>query len=175
MKCAFGVSSSKFLGFIVHRKGIEVYPAKAKAIQDIESSKTVKQLKSFLGRVSYIHGFIPALFELLEPLEKLLKKDVSFRSGKEQQTALKCQEHARFISNHNITGEGFAINTPFDLDQQICWGIIGTRGRGVEPIHYLSRSLEGADMSNPSIKCHYLALVFTRKSFLITFLLIYST
>jgi hypothetical protein len=28
LKCAFGVSSGKFLGFIVHEKGIEINPKK---------------------------------------------------------------------------------------------------------------------------------------------------
>ena len=31
-KCAFGVSSGKFLGFMVSRRGIEVNPKKVKAI-----------------------------------------------------------------------------------------------------------------------------------------------
>lgn len=32
LKCAFGVTSSKFLGFVVRHRGIEVEPAKMKAI-----------------------------------------------------------------------------------------------------------------------------------------------
>ena len=32
LKCAFGVSSGKFLGFLVHRRGIDVDPTKATAI-----------------------------------------------------------------------------------------------------------------------------------------------
>jgi len=31
-KCAFGVSSRKFLGFLVHQRGIDLDPIKAKAI-----------------------------------------------------------------------------------------------------------------------------------------------
>ena len=31
-KCAFGVSSGKFLGFLVHSRGIDVDPAKATII-----------------------------------------------------------------------------------------------------------------------------------------------
>lgn len=48
----FCVSLRKFLGFTVHRKGINFYLAKAKAILDMEPPKIIKQLKSFLGRVS---------------------------------------------------------------------------------------------------------------------------
>lgn len=49
----------------------------------MEPPKTTKQLKSFLGRVSYILRFIPALAELLEPFKRLLMKDVAFRWAKE--------------------------------------------------------------------------------------------
>ena len=54
LKCAFGVSSGKFLGFLVHSRGIDVDPAKATTIATIRPPVTVKELKSFLGKVSYI-------------------------------------------------------------------------------------------------------------------------
>jgi hypothetical protein len=34
MNCAFGVSSGKFLGFIVTKRGIEIDPTKIKVIMD---------------------------------------------------------------------------------------------------------------------------------------------
>lgn len=75
LMCAFGVSSEKFLGFVIHHKGIDIDPTKAKAIQDMNPPKTVKELKSFMGRVSYIRSFIPTLSELIEPFHKLLKNE----------------------------------------------------------------------------------------------------
>ena len=53
-KCAFGVPVGKFLGFLVHQRGIDVDPSKAQAIATIKPSTTVKELKSFLGNFSYI-------------------------------------------------------------------------------------------------------------------------
>ena len=61
LKCAFGVSFGKFLGFLVHNKGIDVDSAKAMAIVNMKPLATVKELKSFLGKVSYIQRFIPGL------------------------------------------------------------------------------------------------------------------
>ena len=52
MKCAFGVSAGKFLRFLVHHRGISVDPAKAAAIATMKRPTTVRELKSFLGRVS---------------------------------------------------------------------------------------------------------------------------
>ena len=47
LKCTFGVSSRKFLGFLVHNRGIDVNPAKATTIATMKPLVTVKELKSF--------------------------------------------------------------------------------------------------------------------------------
>ena len=52
LECAFRVSSGKFLGFLVHNRGIDVDLAKAMAIATIKPPATIKELKSFLGKVS---------------------------------------------------------------------------------------------------------------------------
>ena len=78
LKCAFGVSSRKFLGFLVHNRGIDVDPAKVTAIATMRPLVTVKELKSFLGKVSYIWRFIPRLASITSDFTKLLKKWQSF-------------------------------------------------------------------------------------------------
>ena len=82
LKCAFGVSYGKFLGFLVHSRGIDVDPAKATAIATMRPLVTVKELKSFLGKVSYIWRFIPRLTSITSAFTKLLKKGRSFEWGK---------------------------------------------------------------------------------------------
>ena len=74
LKCAFGVSSRKFLGFLVHNRGINVDPVKAIAIATMRPPTIVKELKSFLGKVSYIQRFIPMLASITSAFTKLLKK-----------------------------------------------------------------------------------------------------
>ena len=78
LKCAFGVSSRKFLGFLVHSRGIDVDLAKATAIETMRPPATIKELKSFLGKVSYIWRFIPWLASITSAFTKLLKKRQSF-------------------------------------------------------------------------------------------------
>ena len=89
LKCAFGVSSGKFLGFLVHSRGINVDPAKAIAIATMRPPTIVKELKSFLGKVSYIQIFIPMLASITSTFTKLLKKWQNFEWGETQQTAFK--------------------------------------------------------------------------------------
>ena len=89
LKCAFGVSSGKFLGFLVHNKGIDVDPTKAMAIETMRPPVTVKERKSFLGKVSYIRRVIPKLASITSAFTKLLRKGQNFEWGETQQTAFK--------------------------------------------------------------------------------------
>ena len=89
LKCAFGVPSGKFLGFLVHSRGIDVDPAKATAIATMKPPATMKELKSFLGKVSYIRRFILGLASITSAFTKLLRKEQSFKWGEVQQTAFK--------------------------------------------------------------------------------------
>ena len=77
-KCAFGVSSGKFLGFLVLHRGINLDPTKANAIATLSPSTTLKELRSFVGKVSYLSRFIPRLAEILKPLIEQTKKGVTF-------------------------------------------------------------------------------------------------
>ena len=78
MKCAFGVFAGKFLGFLVHHRGISVDPAKSTTIATMKIPIIVKELKNFLGRVSHIRRFVPGLASVTSGLSKLLKKRAEF-------------------------------------------------------------------------------------------------
>ena len=43
-KCAFGVTSGKFLGFMMSQRGIEANPEKVRAILNMMSPKTIKEV-----------------------------------------------------------------------------------------------------------------------------------
>ena len=78
MNCAFEVSAGKFLGFLVHHRDISIDPAKATAIATMKRPTTVRELKSFLGKVSYIRRFVLGLASVTTGLSKLLEKGTEF-------------------------------------------------------------------------------------------------
>ena len=73
-KCAFGVSSRKFLGFMVSQKGIEANPEKVKAILEMSSPKTVKEVQSLTGRVVALNRFVSKATDKCLPFFKTLKQ-----------------------------------------------------------------------------------------------------
>lgn len=78
LKCFFGVSSSKFLGFAVQKGGVELNPIKVKAILEMLSLKNLRQLRGLQGRLAYIKRFIANLSGKGWPFSRLMKKWVDF-------------------------------------------------------------------------------------------------
>ncbi|KAI5343733.1 hypothetical protein L3X38_011609 [Prunus dulcis] len=72
-KCAFGVSSGKFLGFMISQRGIEANPEKIKAIIDMERPKMTKDIQSLTGRLAALTRFISKATDKCVPFFKALK------------------------------------------------------------------------------------------------------
>ena len=60
-KCTFGVTVRKLLGFLVSDRGIEVDPSKLKAVLEMPSPKSKKEIRGFFGRLQCISRFIAKL------------------------------------------------------------------------------------------------------------------
>ena len=73
-KCAFGVSSGKFLGFMVLQRGIEVNPDKIQAILDMEPPKNIKEVQSLTGQVAALNRLVSKAIDKCLPFFKVLRK-----------------------------------------------------------------------------------------------------
>ncbi|XP_039123424.1 uncharacterized protein Mb2253c-like [Dioscorea cayenensis subsp. rotundata] len=59
----------------MRRRGIDIAPSKIKAITEMPPPKTLKQLRSFQGRLAYIRRFIANLSGRCKPFSKLMYFD----------------------------------------------------------------------------------------------------
>ena len=73
-KCAFGVSSGKFLDFMVSRRRIKANPEKVRAILEMSSSKKIKEVQSLIGRVATLNRFVSKATDKCLPFFKTLKR-----------------------------------------------------------------------------------------------------
>jgi hypothetical protein len=73
-KCAFGVSSGEFLGFMVSNRGIEANPEKIRAVLEMQAPCTTKQLKQLTGRIAALNRFISQSTDKCLPFFKILRK-----------------------------------------------------------------------------------------------------
>ena len=77
-KVFLGCFKGKFLRFIITSKGIHLDPDKIKAIQNMQPSKNLKELRGLQGRLAYIRRFIINMLGRCQPFTLWMKKGVSF-------------------------------------------------------------------------------------------------
>ena len=73
-KCAFGVSSGKFLGFMVSHRGIEDNPKKIQAIISMKPLRNIKEVQSLTERVATLNRFVSKATNKCFPFFKILKR-----------------------------------------------------------------------------------------------------
>ena len=86
-KCIFMSSSVIYLGHKIDSEGLHPLPDKVRAIVEAPCPSNPKQLKAYLGLITYYAKFLPNLSSLLSPLYKLLHKDITWQWEDEQQNA----------------------------------------------------------------------------------------
>uniref|UniRef100_A0A2N9HB09 Uncharacterized protein n=1 Tax=Fagus sylvatica TaxID=28930 RepID=A0A2N9HB09_FAGSY len=148
LKCAFGVSAGKFLGFLVHNRGIDVDPAKASAIATMKAPTSHKELKSFLGRLSYIRRFIPGLAAVTAIFMPLMKKGVPFVwSTACQQAFEKIQLIMTKLPTVCAPVPGRPLRLYLASNNEAIGGLVAQEDEdGTEkPIYYVSRALRDAE------------------------------
>ncbi|KAL5555094.1 hypothetical protein UlMin_037330 [Ulmus minor] len=146
-KCAFAVNMGKFLGVVVHREGIMIDDTKAAAVKGMSPPRNPDQLRSFIGKVSYLRRFIPGLAELTSPMMRLLKKNVPFCWGKECKTGFRRIKEvltAPQLMTPPVPGKPLLMYIA--VTEKSLGALIAQEKEGVErPIYYLSRLTRGAE------------------------------
>jgi hypothetical protein len=87
-KCSFGVSSGKFLGYMVTKRGIEASPEQIKAILDIPSPQNQKDVQRLAGRVAALNRFIAKSSDKCHQFFNSLRKRQKFEWTPECEQAL---------------------------------------------------------------------------------------
>nr|GEW82750.1 reverse transcriptase domain-containing protein [Tanacetum cinerariifolium] len=72
-KCSFGVKEGKLLGYMVTSEGIRSNPKKTKAVADMQSPKTLKEMQSLSGKLAALNRFLSGSAERTMPFFDTLK------------------------------------------------------------------------------------------------------
>ena len=73
-KCSFGIKSSKFLGYMVTHRGIEVNPDQIKAINTLQPFQSPKKVQKLIGMTAALNWFISRPADRYRPFFQLLNK-----------------------------------------------------------------------------------------------------
>jgi len=87
-KCQLFKSEVEYLGYLTGKDGLKVNPRKLTSIKDFPTPVKVRDIQAFLGLVGYFRAFVSRFAERARPLYALLKKEVEWYWGKDQEAAL---------------------------------------------------------------------------------------
>ena len=167
-KCYFLKKSIDYLGHRIDATGIHPLPGKVQAILDAPAPQSVKELKSYLGLISYYSKFLPNLSATLFPLYRLLRKSALWKWGQAQQSAFE-------ESKKLLTADKFLVH--YDSTCKLSLACDASAyGLGVvlshrmpdgsdKPIGYASRTLSVAEQNYSQIEKEGLACIFGVKKF----------
>lgn len=161
-KCKFGVTEITFIGYRLSAAGIKPTHDKVEAVKQFRVPKTTEEVHSFLGLVNFVGKFIPDLSTVNEPLRRLLKKDVNFEWGLEQEKAFEAlkrsltsdvalayynvKSRTRVIADAGPVGLGAVLTQVQEME----WRVVA----------YASRSLTSPEKNYAQTEKEALALVW---------------
>ncbi|CAL2236046.1 unnamed protein product [Prunus armeniaca] len=165
-KCAFGVTSGKFLGFMISQRGIEANPEKNKAILDMETPKTIKDIQSLTGRVAALTRFISKATDRCAPFFKALKG-----SKRSITWTAECDKAFNELKEYMSRAPLLSTLEPGDtlmiylsvLATAINSVLIQTKDSAEHPVHYVSKALQDAKVRYPDIEKLAFALVVSAR------------
>ena len=105
-KCAFGVESGKFPGYMVSRRGIEANPEKIRAILEMRSPQKVKEIQNLTRMIAALTRFVSKATDRCQPFFKALKKTDDFVWTKECEEAFR-EMKTYFSSPRSSKTEGW--------------------------------------------------------------------
>ncbi|GJS08450.1 reverse transcriptase domain-containing protein [Tanacetum coccineum] len=163
-KCLFGIEEGKFLGYVVTSEGIKANPEKTKAVMDMPSPRTLKQMQSLSGKLAALGRFLSKLAERSLPFLDTLKKCTNKKDFRWTETA-----EAVFLGLKKLVSELQTLTTPKKGETLMMYlaaankavsAVFLTKKDGRQmPIHYVSRSLHGAETNYAPMEKLTLALV----------------
>ena len=95
-KCSFGVTSGKFLGYLVSQRGIEAHPNQVTAILQITSPRNAKDVQKLTGRVAALNRFISRSSDKCHSFFQILRKNQKFVWDE------KCEQALQELKNYML-------------------------------------------------------------------------
>lgn len=164
VKCEFFKEQISYLGHNINSEGLKKNDSNVQSVLNAPEPKDVSEVRAFLGMVNYYSKFIPEFAKKMEPLYRLLRKDVKFHMSNECQMAYKLLKEE--IASERVLVH-FDPSKPIVLTTDACdtavAGICSHEfpDKSLKPIAFVSRSLTQAERNYSTIHKEALAIIFS--------------
>jgi hypothetical protein len=127
LKCSFGVSAEKFLGFIIHEHGTKIDPTKIESINKVHPPQCKNNTQTFLGKVNHLRRFISNLSGKISAFAPILrlKNEAEFTWGADQQRTF--ENIKRYLSSPPVMKAPMAgilfrlyVETRYPFIEKLC-------------------------------------------------------
>ena len=166
--CKFMLDEVVYLGMLINKDGMRPVPEKIEAVRASPPPTNVSELKSFLGMLNYYQRYIPNSSAILEPLHRLLRKEVQWIWGPAERKSFEKAKNA-------LTSDSLLVH--YDSRKELLLSADASPyGVGVvlshvfpdgsdKPIAYASRSLSAAERNYSHLEKEALAIIFGVRKF----------
>ena len=166
-KCEWCRDEIAFLGHIVSSEGLATQPRILHKVKEFVRPHSPKTVKSFLGLCNYYRAFIPSFAVSAVPLNRLLRKNVTFNWTEECEEAFrtiqKCLVTPPLLIHPQLGGHFYVLT---DASDTACGSAICHKVDDLlRPITYYGYTFGAAEMNYTVTEREGLAVVKTLKTF----------
>ena len=167
-KCIWKVSEVTFYGHVISEEGIKPTVSKVAAINAFPSPRSTKEVSSFIGMVTYLARFIPNLSTETAPLRNLLRKEVPWKWGKEEEEAFRRLKE--LVSSSKVVAH---FNQSLDTALIVDAGKVGLgailvqtqEDNTVKPVSFASKTLTSQECKYSQTEKEALAVIWACEKF----------
>lgn len=166
-KCKFMFHKIDFLGFEISGEGVRPGSLKTDAVSKFPAPSNQHEVRRFLGLASFFRRFVRGFASLARPLTSLLRKDSTWKWGKDENTAFS-EIKSRLVSRPVLALYDRNLDTQLHTDASKVGiaGILLQRNDDLwRPVAYYSRQTTADEQKYHSFELETLAVIASLNRF----------